>query len=689
MILKTEKEGQKIIIYKEAKNAQQFYLEHWNNDGFITSLKLPKCGQVYNNAVFGGINWSDKADKITFIAEKEQISEYKPYWDSENQKPDSENKPPPDFFNKYMYNGNKSTVHSSFGEIISSNKCPVIVIYDLGKKKIKILDIQELHQEGKLGYEFEGVYPAFPTFDKTGEGIVFQGFTLPVEKLGLIYWYNRYTMLYYISNYEDNSDELDKPAETTEEKPEHKYDVRVLTHGFYYAGFPKFSNDYHHLTFFGSEQEFTSHNTAFGLYTFKNFGNADEELYWVVEREHEENDQFSGLYGFHDDFMAANFIKDTHIFVVGSVNKGREIVCSIDVDSKTNTILECPNDSTKDSLNILSIQEDLLFLTASSMSQTPITYLLHKMNTDSPEWYKIDQISTRSIPREYWDFLSKVMESIKIDTFSVTSGTEGYFIRCDDPENALFPDKKKPCILMIHGGPHGSAPKNKFIKQRLHLLSLGYNLCVVNYRGSLGYGLKNVEKLWGNIFDMDVQDCMDLLNHWIEVYQDEIDQSRLGIYGGSHGGYLTCSIISHPDYRFKFAAAWIWNPVTSIHSLLCISDIPDWWYSSAVGSPHEWYLNKDGKFRHPKLIFIDVMTMYDKSPISRVLEVNTPSIFIIGEGDLRCPPSQGLYFYRCLKSSGIDTEWHYYPGEGHSVPDIEKGLDANMNLIRWWIKYLK
>jgi len=119
-----------------------------------------------------------------------------------------------------------------------------------------------------------------------------------------------------------------------------------------------------------------------------------------------------------------------------------------------------------------------------------------------------------------------------------------------------------------------------FLKERLLWLSMGYNILTVNYRGSTGFGLKNLNQLPGNIFEIDVEDCMKLFQKCLNTYKEEIDQTKLGIYGGSHGGFLTTSIISHPKWVDKFAAACIWNPVTAMHSAMLFSDIPDWLYSA-------------------------------------------------------------------------------------------------------------
>lgn len=308
--------------------------------------------------------------------------------------------------------------------------------------------------------------------------------------------------------------------------------------------------------------------------------------------------------------------------------------------------------------------------------ETPSVYLVKNIENGEPEWIKLAQISTQNQKSEECKLINQVMDAIKIDTITTKEGAEGYFIRAVDPDNKLFDSKKRPTILHIHGGPHGGDYKDFFSHIRLLWISLGYNLFVVNYRGSLGFGLKHADALSGKVFDVDVNDCLDLLQLCIDTFSDEVDTDNLGVEGGSHGGYLTCCLISHPEWCDKFAAACIWNPVTAMHAAVVFSDIPDWHYSVALNKPHQWILTKE-----------DMNVMFDKSPINRVQNVKTPSLFIMGGDDKRAPPHQGMYFWKGLQALGVETEMHYYGDQGHAIPDVEKNIDAYMNMTNWWIKH--
>ena len=113
---------------------------------------------------------------------------------------------------------------------------------------------------------FDDVHPAFPIFDKSGNGIIFHGFHLPIDKLGLIYCFNRPTKLYYLKQYENNE-------EVKEEKSDSSkiiFEAETLTPDYYFAAFPKFTDDYKYLSFFCSKDKFHTHATSLGLDVIEN-----------------------------------------------------------------------------------------------------------------------------------------------------------------------------------------------------------------------------------------------------------------------------------------------------------------------------------------------------------------------------------------------------------------------------------
>ncbi|CAI2385616.1 unnamed protein product [Moneuplotes crassus] len=663
-------DNQKFVFKR--KDQDSVSIERYDENGYQETYELGGCGAPYNDAVFGGISFNQDHTKIVFIAEDKNIPSYESYF-STNSQENTPNSVP--LYKKWKYNDLDSTQKNNFGETLTNKKHPVIVVYDLAHKKIKVLDIQKLYKEGTLQPNiFDSTFPAHPIFDESGEGIIFHGYHLPIDRLGLNFALNRPTKLYYLKKHDLEEERSDSNESGEAEKAKPQYDVEILTKDSYFSGFAKFSSDYKYLSYFCVKEKFHTHMTAVGLNAIKNFGKKTQNQYQVVKRDYEMNDKFSGIYGYHHLFSQANFIKGTYKFMVSTTNQGKEIIILVDVEDKTVKILNNPDMTTNDSMDILKISKEVAFINSSSVSEPTSSYILTNFDEENPTWTKIGQSYGKS------DFFDKIRAKIKIDTLSTFEGATGQFIRVQDHQNEIFEDidtNKRPTILILHGGPHAYYPYNRFIQDNLLWLSLGYNLFVANYRGSLGFGLKFSDQLSGNAYNLDVADCLDLFSQCLTTFKEEIDDTKLGIYGGSHGGYLTCSIISHPEWINKFSAACIWNPVTAMHSAMVFSDLPDWFYSVACNKPHTWIMDQE-----------DIIKMYEKSPISRLSNIQTPSLFIIGGDDRRCPDMQGIYFWRGLKSLGVDTDLHYYPNDGHSVPSIAEGIDAKVNLLRWWSKYL-
>lgn len=223
------------------------------------------------------------------------------------------------------------------------------------------------------------------------------------------------------------------------------------------------------------------------------------------------------------------------------------------------------------------------------------------------------------------------------------------------------------------------SPKNAWNQTHLLWLSMGYGILIVNYIGSMGFGLQSLNKLSGNIGDADVENIYEMLKYSIQNFEDEVDADHLGIMGGSHGGFLTSSFVSHDEYKNVFKAASIHNPVIALHQMAGISDIPCWIDSTCFNKDYDsYYVSKE-----------TVIATYDRSPCRNVNNVTTPCMFVIGDDDNRVDASQGIQFHRVLKSNGVKTELFFYPGNTHEMDGIEASNDVELNMARWWIKYLE
>lgn len=228
---------------------------------------------------------------------------------------------------------------------------------------------------------------------------------------------------------------------------------------------------------------------------------------------------------------------------------------------------------------------------------------------------------------------------------------------------------KYPMVLQIHGGPHGMYG-NSFFHEFQTLAAAGYVVVYCNPRGSEGYGeefCSCTRARWG---EADMPDVMAIVDYAIE--NAPIDPNRLGVTGGSYGGYLTNWIIGHSD---RFAAAITDRCVSDFYSMYGTSDIGfSFLEYEAGGTPWE---QRELYIKH--------------SPITYVEDMHTPLLIVHSEQDYRCPIEQAEQLFISLKRLGRTVEFVRFPNENHElsrsgqpkhrIQRIEFNLD-------WWQRYL-
>ncbi|KAL7543890.1 hypothetical protein ACHAXR_013330 [Thalassiosira sp. AJA248-18] len=244
------------------------------------------------------------------------------------------------------------------------------------------------------------------------------------------------------------------------------------------------------------------------------------------------------------------------------------------------------------------------------------------------------------------------------------------------PENPG--QEKLPLIVCPHGGPH-SCMSTMYIPSYSFLCKHGrYAILLVNYRGSSGFGQAALESLAGNVGSLDVLDVVAATRAVIDA--GIADPDRVGICGGSHGGFLAGHCIGqHPDL-FKVAATR--NPVMNIASMVTATDIPDWCYVEALGVGHYNFSN----FSAPSKEELGVM--WDKSPIAHIENATAPTLIGLGMKDRRVPPSQGIEFYHALRAMGVPNKLLVYDECDHAIDGVGSEADFWINTKQWFDQHL-
>jgi dipeptidyl aminopeptidase/acylaminoacyl peptidase len=208
------------------------------------------------------------------------------------------------------------------------------------------------------------------------------------------------------------------------------------------------------------------------------------------------------------------------------------------------------------------------------------------------------------------------------------------------------PGERHPVVLEIHGGPHanyGLAFNHEFQL----LCARGFGVFYTNPRGSKGYGDAFARRVVGDWAGIDYCDLMAAADY-LETL-DWVDPRRIGVTGGSQGGYLTNFLIGHTD---RFAAAVTQRSMSNLYTKYGVSDI-GW-----TGDKH----GMGGRDLWDSEDFI-----MERSPIRYAPKVKTPTLIIHSEEDLRCPIEQGEQWYVALKRLGVDTEFVRFRGENHEL----------------------
>jgi dipeptidyl aminopeptidase/acylaminoacyl peptidase len=232
------------------------------------------------------------------------------------------------------------------------------------------------------------------------------------------------------------------------------------------------------------------------------------------------------------------------------------------------------------------------------------------------------------------------------------------------------PSKKYPSIMEIHGGPLTQYGKF-FMHEFYYLAANGYIVYFSNPRGGRGYGEEHAKGIYGDWGGVDYGDLMA----WADYMEKQpyIDPKRMGVTGGSYGGYMTVWIIGHTQ---RFTAA-----VTQ----RCVSNFVSMWGSSDFN----WVFQKELGDKPP---FEDLQNFWSHSPIAYIGNTRTPTLVIHNEGDLRCPIEQGEQVFVALKKLGVESEMVRFPDEFHGLSRTgrtDRRIARLNHILRWFDIYLK
>lgn len=227
-----------------------------------------------------------------------------------------------------------------------------------------------------------------------------------------------------------------------------------------------------------------------------------------------------------------------------------------------------------------------------------------------------------------------------------------------------------PTIVYVHGGPwtqYGELMMQEF----QCLAAAGFAVAFCNPRGGMGYGEAHgaaIQNAWG---DRDFADVMAFTE--AVAARPDVDAERVGIAGGSYGGYMVNWAIGHTD-RFRAAV-----------TQRSVSNLVSFWASSDVG----WLFTAPFDRKPP---WEDLENLWRQSPIAHVAGASTPTLVIHSEQDLRCDKEQGVQLYWALRLLGVETELVLFPGESHGLSRAgrtDRRVARIGHIVRWFDRHLR
>lgn len=234
------------------------------------------------------------------------------------------------------------------------------------------------------------------------------------------------------------------------------------------------------------------------------------------------------------------------------------------------------------------------------------------------------------------------------------------------------PGSKVPALVWVHGGPGGQS-RTGYSPLIQYLVNHGYAILAVNNRGSSGYGKTFYKMDDLNHGDKDLKDCV-WGKKWLQE-QDYIDAGKIGIIGGSYGGYMTMAAMAFEPDEFNVGV----NLFGVTNWIRTLKSIPPFWESfrealyKELGDPYSQ----------------DSVRLYNISPLFHGHKVKNPVMVLQGANDPRVLQVESDEMVAAVKSNGVPVEYVIFPDEGHGFVKKENQIKGYGQVLEFLDKYLK
>lgn len=288
---------------------------------------------------------------------------------------------------------------------------------------------------------------------------------------------------------------------------------------------------------------------------------------------------------------------------------------------------------------------------------------LYTYNFETKEQHKLTHVLNKQINAE--DLVTATV--VRYESFDGTVIPAIYYV----PKQASA-ENKVPAMVWVHGGPGGQT-KQGFSSLIQYMVNHGYAVLAVNNRGSSGYGKTFYQMDDLNHGEKDLQDCVEGKN-WL-ASQSEIDGDKIGIIGGSYGGYMTMAALTFTPEEFDVGV----NLFGVTNWIRTLKSIPPYWESQRKSL----YLELGDPYT------ADSIRLKQISPLFHTDKVTKPLIVLQGSQDPRVLQVESDEIVAGVRKNGVPVEYVLFEDEGHGFVKKENQIESYSRILKFLDKHLK
>ncbi len=358
--------------------------------------------------------------------------------------------------------------------------------------------------------------------------------------------------------------------------------------------------------------------------------------------------------------VSGSYFTNNGKYRVTYINEDAKNVIEV-FDIETGKNIELPNVDGKSITNVGFSRDESMMRFYAGGSHTPSNLYVYDLKTKKQT--QLTDVLNKEIDGA--DLVNAKV--IRYPSFDGVTIPAIYYLPHQATEN-----NKVPALVWVHGGPGGQS-RQGFNSRIQYLVNHGYAVLAVNNRGSSGYGKTFFTMDDLNHGEKDLQDCVEGKN-WL-AKQPQIDGDKIGIIGGSYGGYMTMAALTYTPEEFAVGV----NIFGVTNWIRTLKSIPSYWESfrealyKELGDPHS----------------ADSVRLKRISPLFHTDKVTKPLMVLQGAKDPRVLQVESDEIVAGVKKNGVPVEYVLFEDEGHGFVKKKNQIESNSRILKFLDKYLK